>query len=88
MCLALPAKITQLLENDRAIVNLGGIEKEISTILVEQVKEGDFVIIHVGYALTKLDEGEAQKTLTLIQTMANKACEITMEEQKKYNKVD
>lgn len=70
MCLALPAKITQLLGNDRAIVNLGGVEKEISTVLVEKIKEGDFVIIHVGYALTKLDENEAQKTLDLIREMS------------------
>lgn len=70
MCLALPAKITQLLGNDRAIVNLGGVEKEISTVLVEKIKEGDFVIIHVGYALTKLDANEAQKTLDLIREMS------------------
>lgn len=71
MCLALPAKITELLPNNRAIVNLGGVEKEISTDLIDQVKEGDYVIIHVGYALTKLDEAEAKKTLAMIQQMTN-----------------
>lgn len=65
MCLALPAQITQILDDDRAIVNLGGITKEISTALIEQINVGDYVILHVGFALTRLDEQEAQKTLAL-----------------------
>jgi hydrogenase expression/formation protein HypC len=69
MCLALPAQITQLLENERAIVNLGGITKEISVALLDEVSEGDYVIIHVGYALTRLDETEARKTLQLFADM-------------------
>ena len=69
MCLALPALVTKLLGNQRAIVNLGGIEKEISIALLEQVVEGDYVILHVGFALTKLDEKEAQKTLCLFAEM-------------------
>ena len=69
MCLALPALVTKLLQNQRAIVNLGGIEKEISIALLEQVGVGDYVILHVGFALTKLDEQEAQKTLRLFAEM-------------------
>lgn len=69
MCLALPAQITQLLENQRAIVNLGGINKEISLALVGSLSVGDYVIIHVGYALTRLDEDEAKKTLNLFEKM-------------------
>ena len=69
MCLALPAQITELLGNERAIVNLGGITKEISISLLDQVATGDYVIIHVGYALTRLDEDEAQKTLSLFAEM-------------------
>ena len=69
MCLALPAQITQILDNDRAIINLGGITKEISIALLDEVAEGDYVIIHVGYALTRLDEQEAQKTLSLFAQM-------------------
>lgn len=69
MCLALPAKITKILPNQRAIANLGGIEKEISVILLDHVSEGDYVIIHVGYALSRLDEAEAQKTLALFAEM-------------------
>lgn len=69
MCLAMPAQVTKILDNQRAIVNLGGIEKEISVLLLEQVKAGDYVILHVGYALTKLDEQDAKKTLTLFAEM-------------------
>ncbi|HHF7349568.1 TPA: HypC/HybG/HupF family hydrogenase formation chaperone [Legionella feeleii] len=69
MCLALPAQVIRLLDAQRALVNLGGIEKEISIALLEQVKEGDYVILHVGYALTRLDEEEAKKTLMLFAEM-------------------
>lgn len=69
MCLAIPAQITQLLDDDRAIINLGGITKEISIALLEKVAVGDYVIIHVGYALTRLDEKEAEKTLDLFAQM-------------------
>lgn len=67
MCLAMPARIVQIIDNNRAIIDLGGVQKAISTLLVDDVKIGDYVIIHVGYALSKLDEQEAQKTLKLFQ---------------------
>lgn len=69
MCLAMPAQVTKILDKQRAVVSLGGIEKEISTTLLEHVTKGDYVIIHVGYALTRLDEHEAQKTLALFAEM-------------------
>ncbi|HIC7357936.1 TPA: HypC/HybG/HupF family hydrogenase formation chaperone [Legionella pneumophila] len=69
MCLALPAQIDQILEDNKAVVNLGGITKEISTILLDQVSKGEYVIIHAGFALTKLDEREANKTLSLFAQM-------------------
>lgn len=75
MCLAMPAQIIKMLEDQRALVNLGGIEKEISTSLLADVAEGDYVILHVGYALTRLDEQEAQKTLLLFADMMQGARE-------------
>lgn len=75
MCLAMPAQITQIKKENIAIVNLGGIEKEISTVFVDDIKIGDYVIIHVGYALTKLNEAEAKKTLALFSEMANLSVE-------------
>ncbi|MCX7192585.1 MAG: HypC/HybG/HupF family hydrogenase formation chaperone [Proteobacteria bacterium] len=69
MCLAIPARIEQLLAGDSAIVNLGGVKKEISLALVEDVAIGDYVIVHVGYALQKLDPDEAERTLALFAEM-------------------
>ena len=66
MCLAIPVQITKILDGDRAIVSLDGVEKEISLALVEDVQLGDYVILHVGYALNKLDPIEAEKTLKLL----------------------
>lgn len=65
MCLAIPACVEQLIAGDSAIVNLGGVRKEISLVLVEDVAVGDYVIVHVGFALQKLDPEEAAQTLAL-----------------------
>ncbi len=61
MCLAIPARVAEILENDQAIVDLGGVRKEISLALVSDVTVGDYVIVHVGYALNRLDPEEAEK---------------------------
>jgi len=73
MCLALPAQVTTLLPDDMAVVALGGVSKEISLALVEDVAEGDYVIVHVGYALSKLDPEEAAKTLALFAEISQAA---------------
>jgi hydrogenase expression/formation protein HypC len=65
MCLAIPAQIEQITGDGNAIVNLDGVRKAISLALVEDVMVGDYVIVHVGYALQKLDEDEALHTLAL-----------------------
>ena len=65
MCLAIPAKVVQKLENDQALVEVGGVRNQISLLLVEDVTVGDYVIVHVGFALSRLDPEEAEKTLAL-----------------------
>lgn len=65
MCLAIPAQVVELRPDDNALVDLAGVRKEISLALVEGVAVGDYVIVHVGYALNKLDPDEAEKTLKL-----------------------
>ncbi|WP_018992874.1 HypC/HybG/HupF family hydrogenase formation chaperone [Aromatoleum toluclasticum] len=65
MCLAIPARIVELLPGDACRVDLGGVRKEISLALVDGAEVGDYVIVHVGYALAKLDEEEAEQTLAL-----------------------
>ena len=70
MCLALPARITELLGNDNAIVELGGVRKTISIALVPEAQPGDYVIVHVGHAIGTLDVEEAQATLALFAELA------------------
>lgn len=65
MCLAIPAKVIQILGNEMVVVDMGGVRKEISAALLDDVAEGDYVIVHVGFALNKLDPDEAIKTLAL-----------------------
>ncbi len=65
MCLAIPARVVELCGDDNARVDLGGVRKEISLALVDGVAVGDYVIVHVGYALSKLDAEEAERTLAL-----------------------
>lgn len=69
MCLAIPARVEQLLADGGAIVDLGGVCKEISLALIENISVGDYVIVHVGFALQKLDPEEAAQTLTLFAEM-------------------
>lgn len=69
MCLAMPARVVEIREGDLAVVDLAGVRKEVSLALVDDVAEGDYVILHVGYALQKLDTEEAEKTLALFAEM-------------------
>jgi len=69
MCLAIPARIEELTTPGNAIVNLGGVRKEISLALVDDAQVGEFVIVHVGYALQKLDQEEAEITLKMFAEM-------------------
>lgn len=65
MCLAIPACVEQLTAANHAIVNLSGVRKEISLAMVEDIAPGDYVIVHVGFALQKLDPLEAERTLAM-----------------------
>jgi len=69
MCLAIPAEVTKLLPDDMAVVSLDGVSKEISVALIEDLAVGDYVIIHVGYALTRIDPEEARRTLELLREL-------------------
>ena len=70
MCLAIPAEVTKLLPDEMAVVSIDGVSKEISVALIEDLAVGDYVIIHVGYALTKIDPEEARRTLELLRELS------------------
>jgi hydrogenase expression/formation protein HypC len=69
MCLAIPVRVVELCANDMAIVDLNGVRKDISLAMVDDVAVGDYVILHVGFALSKLNPEEAEKTLALFAEM-------------------
>ncbi len=73
MCLALPVRVEQILSGERAVVDIGGVRKEISLALVDGIELGDYVILHVGYALARLDPEEAQRTLDLFAALEQEA---------------
>ncbi|MBS0513705.1 MAG: HypC/HybG/HupF family hydrogenase formation chaperone [Proteobacteria bacterium] len=70
MCLAIPARVVELCDKDEALVDLDGVRKRISLAMVEGVAVGDYVIVHVGFALQKLDVDEAEATLALFREIA------------------
>ena len=70
MCLAIPIRVEALLPNQMARVTLGGVSKAVSIALVEDVQVGEYLLIHVGYALAKLDPQEAERTLALMREAA------------------
>ena len=71
MCLAIPVRVVELLEGDQATVDVGGVRKAISLALVDGIAVGDYVILHVGYAIQKLDPEEAEKTLALFAELGD-----------------
>lgn len=70
MCLALPARVIELCGADQAIVDLGGIRKQVSIALVPDAVVGDHVIVHVGHAIGQIDPEEAQRTLAMFGELA------------------
>lgn len=71
MCLAIPARVVEILDGEQAVVDLGGVRKEVSLALLDGVSEGDYVIVHVGFALNRLDPEEAERTLALFAEIDN-----------------
>jgi hydrogenase expression/formation protein HypC len=69
MCLAIPVRVDEIIDQDTAIADIGGVRKEINVSLVLDLEVGDYVILHVGYALNKLDKDEAEKTLKLFSEL-------------------
>lgn len=69
MCLAIPVRVVEVRPDQKAVVDLAGVRKEISTALIEDVQLDDYVILHVGYAIGKVDAEEAQRTLELFNQL-------------------
>ncbi len=66
MCLAIPSRITKI-ENNMATIDVEGVQREASLMLLEDARVGDYVIVHAGFAIQKLDEAAARETLDLLR---------------------
>jgi hydrogenase expression/formation protein HypC len=69
MCLAIPSKIIKV-ENNMAVIDVDGVRRECSLLLVEDAREGEYVIVHAGFAISKIDEDAAKETLALLREAA------------------
>lgn len=69
MCLAIPSKITEI-GNNMAVIDVDGVRRECSLLLVEDARVGDYVIVHAGFAISKIDEAAALETLALLKEAA------------------
>jgi hydrogenase expression/formation protein HypC len=84
MCLAIPGKIVEIVdeENQIAKVEVGGVRRNINIGMLErdEVGVGDYVLIHVGFAMSKVDEKEAEATLQLLRELDGEGYEVEMDQ--------
>lgn len=78
MCLAIPGKIIEIVdaENSIAKVDVGGVRRNINIGMLDDTKIGDYVLIHVGFAMSKIDEREAEETLRLLNEIGEYQAEL------------
>ena len=69
MCLAVPAQIVELMQDGLARCDLNGVKKEIHGSLIDQPQVGDLIIVHVGFALNRIDEAQALETLRMLSAL-------------------
>ena len=79
MCLAVPAKVIEL-DGEMATVDLDGVQRAVSTLMVPDIALGDYVITHAGFALHKVDEADAQASLQLLREMVDAVSQQNQEE--------
>ena len=73
MCLGIPGKVVELRKKEKiAVVDYGGVKKEARVNLLEDISVGDYVLVHAGYAIQKLDPKEAEETLKLFEEILSK----------------
>jgi hydrogenase expression/formation protein HypC len=69
MCLAIPALVKSI-EGHQAVVDIDGVTREVSIMLTPEVKVGDYVLLHTGYAINVIDPAEAEETLKLLRQIS------------------
>ena len=71
MCLAIPSRIVRI-EDQMAVIDVDGVTREASLLLLEDARVGDYVIVHAGFALHKIDEETARESLDLLRDVAHR----------------
>ncbi|NHJ86249.1 MAG: HypC/HybG/HupF family hydrogenase formation chaperone [Asgard group archaeon] len=67
MCLAIPAKVIEIIDDDTIFVDFGGIKRQVkSTLIEDEIKINDYVLVHIGFAMAVVEEKEALETLKLL----------------------
>jgi hydrogenase expression/formation protein HypC len=69
MCLAIPSKIVEI-KNDMATIDVDGVERKVSLLLLESAAVGEYVIVHAGFAIQKIDETAAKESLAILRNLA------------------
>lgn len=69
MCLAIPGRVVKLKDMMMAEVEIGGVTREVSLSLLPEAQVGDYVLVHTGFAIEKIDEKEAEETAKLLRQM-------------------
>ncbi len=68
MCLAIPSKIVEM-DDSKAVIDVDGVRRECSLLMIEDPKIGDYVIVHAGFAIQKIDESAALESLQIMKDM-------------------
>ncbi len=73
MCLAIPGKVVEIVdvENHIAKVEIGGVRRAVNIGMLDDIILGDYVLVHVGFAMSKIDEKQAHETLALLQELGS-----------------
>ncbi len=66
MCLAIPSKVVSV-SNETGVVEADGVKRDVSFLLLDDVRVGDYVVVHAGFAINKVDQGEALATLDILK---------------------
>ena len=70
MCLAVPARVSSIDSDLKATIDVGGVSRQVALDLLPETRVGDYVIVHVGFAIQRLDEDEAERTLSALRELA------------------
>ena len=73
MCLAIPGKIVEIVDEENRIakVEIGGVRRGVNIGMLDNVVIGDYVLVHVGFAMSKIDEKQAEETLRTLQELGS-----------------